>query len=482
MVTGRIPGCFPRRTPLSPRHPDRCGAGIAALVAALTLPALALAVEGGAEKPHTLGAVQGAAGAGAAAPAEARALTLEECLVAAAEHSPASLAERARLAQARADVTVARAALLPRVSGSAYAVELNDDRLSPALGAPAGATAELYAQEAFAGLRGKWVLFDGLRGWNAHAAARRGVEAGRSGVALVAADVRLAVTQAFYRLLAAQELTAVADGALGRQRAFEELAVAFADAGRGSRVDPLRARAQRLDAERALVAAREAEAVAGAQLRRAIGLETSGRLRGRGAFPEPVPPPDAVAEAALVERVLRSSADLRRLDAQVAQARATARAGQGTWFPELSAQGGYGWRARDVGGNAVEWTAGVYAEWPLLEGGAGKGALDKAAARARELEATRRALALAVEADLQEALAAWRSAFAAAASTIESAEATRAALEATTALYRTGRSSALDALTAQVELARAEAARTLAYADAAVARARVERLAGDGGG
>lgn len=423
-------------------------------------------------------AVESAPAAGVAAP---RALTLEECLSLAAERSPASQAERERLAQARADVAVARGALLPRVSGSAYAVELNGDRLSPAAGTPAGAAPELYTQEAFAGLRGKWVLFDGLRGWNAHAAARRGVEAGRAAVSLAAADVRLAVTQAFYRLLAAQELTRVADGALGRQRAFEELAVAFADAGRGSRVDPLRARAQRLDAERALVAARETEAVSGSQLRRAIGLDGAGRVQASGALPEPVPPPDAAAEAPLVERVLRSSADLGRLDAQVAQARAAARAAHGTWFPELSAQGAYGWRARDVGGNATEWTAGVYAEWPLLEGGAGKGAVDKAAARARELEANRRAFALAVEADLQEALAAWRSAFAAATSTTQSAEASRAALEATTALYRTGRASALDALTAQVDLARAEAARTLAYADAAVARARVERLAGGGG-
>jgi outer membrane protein TolC len=463
-VTGRMPG-VPRRTPLSQRRSDRCSAGIATAIAALALPGIAL----GAEL---------AAGPAAAPPAEARALTLEECLAAAAERNPATLGERERLAQAKADLQVATAALLPRVSGSAYALLLNDDRLGPVAAAPAG-TAEPYAEEAFAGVRGKWVIFDGLRGWNGRAAAARGVEAGRAAVALTAADVRLAVTQGFYRLLAAQELTAVADGALGRQRGFEELAAALAESGRGSRVDALRARAQRLEAERALVAARETEAVAGAQLRRAIGLEEPARLRAGGALPAPAPPPDDAAGAALLERVLRSSADLRRLDAQVAQARAAARAAQGTWSPELSVQGGYGWRARDVGGNALEWTAGAYAEWPLLEGGAGKGALDKAAARARELEASRRAQSLALEADLQEALAAWRGAFAAAASTGESAEASRAALEATTALYRAGRASALDALTAQVELARAEATRTLAHADAAAARARVERLAGD---
>jgi outer membrane protein TolC len=411
-------------------------------------------------------------------PADARAITLEESLALAAERSPASAAERERLAQAVAEDAVARAALLPRVSGSAYAVELNAERLSPLGGVSSSAAPALYTQEAFAGVRGKWVLFDGLRGWNAHAAAKRGIDAARGAVSLTAADVRLAVTQAFYGLLEAQELTVVAEGAVARQRAFEELAVALADAGRGSRVDPLRARAQRLDAERALVAAREAESVSSVQLRRAIGLDGSERLHAGGGFADATPPPDAHAETALAHRVLQASADLGRLDLLIAQAHAATRAAYGTWFPELSLQGAYGWRARDVGGNGVEWTTGAYAEWPLFEGGAGKGAADRGAARARELEANRRALALAIEADLREALAAWRSAFAAATSTAESAAANRAALEAVTALYRSGRAGALDVLSPQLDLARTEAARAQALAEVAVARARVERLAG----
>jgi len=456
-VTGWTP--IFRRTPLSQRRFCRCSAGIAAIITALVSPSVVLA-------------------AGRDVPADTRALTLEESLAAAAERSPATLAERERLAQAVADDAIVRAALLPRVSGSAYAVELSADRLSPLGGVPISAAQALYTREAFAGVRGKWVLFDGLRGWNAHAAAERGIDAARAAVSLTAADVRLAVTQAFYRLLEAQELTVVAEGAVARQRAFEELAVALADAGRGSRVDPLRARAQRLDAERALVAAREAESVAGVQLRRSIGVDVPERLRARGGFPDPAPPPDENAETLLASRALESSADLGRLDLLIAQARATRRAAHGTWFPELSLQGGYGWRARDVGGNGVEWTGGAYAEWPLFEGGAGKGAADRAAARARELEANRRALSLAIEADLREALAGWRSAFAAAGSTGESADASRAALEVATALYRLGRVGALDVLSAQLDLARAEAARTQALADVAVGRARVERLAG----
>lgn len=98
--------------------------------------------------------------------------------------------------------------------------------------------------------------------------------------------------------------------------------------------------------------------------------------------------------------------------------------------------------------------------------------------RRSALSGTVRALALALQADLREAIAAWRGAHAAARATAQSAEASGAALEATLALYRSGRAGALDVLSAELDLARAEAGRTQALADIAVARALVERLAG----
>jgi len=409
-------------------------------------------------------------------PPGAPALTLEQGLAIAQERSPALALERARLEEASADDAIALAGLLPRVSVSAYGQRLNADRLGP-LGTSAhvpGAT--LYTEEAFAGARAKQVLFDGSRAWHAHAATERGLDAARLGVELTSADVVLGVTQAFVRLAVAQEIARVAGDAVERQRAFEDLARALAEAGRGSKVDPLRARAQRLDAERALVAAHEAEAAAAAQLRRSMGDDPGDPVRAAGALPEPMAAPDD--ERALVASALAGSKDLVRVERQTAQASASAIAAAATWFPEISVQGTYGWRGRDVGGRAPEWSAGAFLEWPIFEGGAGHGAADKARARVAQAEAARSALELQIEADVREALAGWRSAFAAAASTAESVVVSGEALAAAEALYRAGRATALDVLTAQVELARSEASRTQALGDVVVARARVERLVG----
>ncbi len=400
-------------------------------------------------------------------------MTLEACLALAEEMSPPITLERERISEAEADDIVARAGLLPRITASAYAQRLNSDRSSP-LGTtpPQG----LYTQEAFAGVRAKQVLFDGFRVWNAHAATERGIDAARAGLTASRADTVFAVAQAFVRLTEAQELTGVAEDALSRQRKFEDLTDALFAAGRTSRVDPLRARAQRLDAERALVAARASEEVAGVFLRRAIGLESQVRLRAEGPLPEASPPSEP--DQQLLDQALHRDVDIIRLDLQIAQARATMASSSATWFPEISLQGSYGYRGRDIGGRAPEWVGGVFLDWAVFEGGAGKALVDKASARTRQFEASRRALALQVEVDLRDALAAWRVAAAAAVSVAQAVEANREAVAAVLELYRAGRGTALDVLTAELELARAQAARIQALGDIAVARARVARVVG----
>ncbi len=403
---------------------------------------------------------------------DSRPVTLEACLALAEQKSPSIALERQRLSEAEADDAVARAGLLPRITASALVQRLNRDRLPLGVPPPQG----LYTEEAFAGVRAKQVLFDGLRAWNAHAATERGIEAARAGVTVSQADTVFAVTQAFVRLIEAQELTGVAEEAFSQQRGFEELTNALFAAGRTSRVDPLRARAQRLDAERALVAARESEEVAGVLLRKAMGLESHERLRATGSLPEAAPPGEP--EQRLLAQALHRDVDIVRLDQQIAQARAATASSSATWFPEISLQASYGYRGRDIGGRATEWVGGVFLDWALFEGGAGKGLMDKASARQRQLEESRRALALQIEADLRDALAAWRVAAAAITSAAESVEASREALAAVLDLYRAGRSPALEVLTAQLELVRSEAARVQALGDHAVARARVVRRAG----
>lgn len=426
--------------PLSLRRPDRCAAIVAALL-------LGVAPASADEGAITIG--------------------LDAAVDAARAAAPALLAERQRLAAAEADRAVATGALLPRVQASGSWTWLDDGRIGATGPVP------LFAEEQLAMLRGRQVLFD-WRAFSGRFAAGLAADAAKSAVGSAEADSILVATVGWVRLAQAEELARVTAAALVRARAFEEMSAAFAAAGRGSSLDPLRARSSRLEAERAALAAREAVPVAGARLGQVIGRGEGAALRSDRRWPEPVAPPSSDVE--LRARALSASPDLARLDALVAAARASASGARGTWMPELAAVGTYGWRERDVGGGADEWTAGVTLDWTLFEGGAGRAAAARADARLAELEAARRGLRLQLEGDVQEALAAWRTAAAGLEAARQGAAAATEARDTANALFRGGRATSVDVLAAEADLQRAEAAVVGALGDLVTARARVIRL------
>jgi outer membrane protein TolC len=425
--------------PLSLPRPNRC-----AVAAALLLGAAAARADEGTAK-----------------------IGLDAAVEAARAAAPALLAERQRLGAAEADRAAATGALLPRVQASGSWTWLDDGRL--------GATGPLplYTEERLAALRARQVLFD-WRAFSGRLAAGRAADAAGAAVAAAEGDAVLVATIGWVRLAQAEELARVAAAALARARAFEEMSAAFATAGRGSNLDPLRARSSRLEAERAALAAREAVPVAGARLGQVIGRGEGAALRTDGRWPDAVAPPSD--DGALLARALRASPDLARVDALASAARATASGARATWLPEVAAVGTWGWRERDVGGSADEWTAGVTLDWTLFEGGAGRAGTARADARLGELEAARRGLQLQLEGDVQEALAAWRTAAAGLAAAREGLAAASEARDTATALFRSGRATSVDVLAAEADLQRAEAAVIGALGDLVTARARATRL------
>jgi OMF family outer membrane factor len=408
--------------------------------------------------------------------AETEAIGLDSAVATARVHAPALLAERGRQGAADADRSAATGALLPRIQASGSLTWLDDGRLGAVGPVP------LYDQEALATLRARQVLFD-WRAFSARRSAGRSADAADAAVATAEAESVFAATAGWVRLAQAEELEKSSAAALARARAFEEMSAAFAGAGRGTKLDPLRARTARLEAERAALAAREAVPAAAARLGQVIGRPDAARLRTDGRWPTlPAPP---TSGAAALERVRHSSPDLARLDALVAAARSNAAGARATWLPELAAVGTYGWRERttpafgsapraDAG--AGEWSAGVTAEWTLFEGGAGRASTARADARVAELEAIRSGLALQLEADVQEALGAWRSAAAGLDAARHGVAAATEARAASAALFAEGRATSLDVLAAEADLQRAEGAATGALGDLIVAHARAVRI------
>lgn len=384
--------------------------------------------------------------------------------------SPTAGIERGRVDEAEADYRAARAGLLPRLSASAYYNRLDPQRLSP--GGGAVTAGPLFAREGFAGLVARQLLYDGrtraLRDAAAEATASQ-----RAGVASSQADVTYQVTQSYYRVLEARALIRAADDAAARAREFEGLTSGQFDAGKVTRLDFLKAQSGRLDGETAAIRARELETAANAVLAAAIGREAADfRVSGELAGVEPAPPEQTALATALAAN---PELELRRR--QSAQAELSLAAARGARHPTVSLQGGYAYRGRDVGGGAGEWTAGVFLDVPLFDGAIGAGVAKAEAALVQRREAER-ATRIELESQLRQALSAWRTALADAESAAQRIATNRESASAAEALYRAGKATALDVLTAQADLVRAESDRAQALAAYAVARAATERLAG----
>jgi outer membrane protein TolC len=412
---------------------------------------------------------------GLTASVPAQEMTLDQCLRLAMVRNPALTGAAARRLEAKADFDGARAPLRTTVFANAFANQLNEDRLSP-LGASLPAGASLYTREGFAGLTARQLLYDGGRSSGGMDVAARGIDVQREALAVVHDETIFRVSRIFYRALATAELVRVARDAASRDQAFESMTAELFRAGKVTRLDALKAASARVEAERVLAAAGEAAALSIVQLVQTIGLDRNTRLVPIGALPSDLaePPPGDDAFIAAFAR----SPDLRRATYELEQAQTSLRlAGVGN-SPAISLLGGYGFRERNVGGGRPEWLVGFTASWLLVDGGALPAQLSRAQARVAQAGEARRALELDIGAQVHGALAGWRTALSDARAAARLVETGHEALAAAEALYRAGKATALDVLTAQSDLARVEGGRVTAVTDYVIARAQLERLTG----
>ncbi|MHB1194217.1 MAG: TolC family protein [Longimicrobiales bacterium] len=405
----------------------------------------------------------------------AQEVTLDQCLELALARNPAIAVQAGRALEAEADHAAAHAPLRPTASASAYANQLNGDRMSPG-GASLPPETSLFTREGFAGLTARQLIYDGRRSSSARDAAASGVAEQRNGLTAVRDETVMRVTQTFYRALAAAELVGVARQAADRAGAFEVMAEELFRTGRVTRLDALKAASARVEAERELAAAREAHAILVVQLAQVIGLDGGISLVPFGTLPdelrEPPLPDDAVAAA------LERNPDLRGTTYQIERSRANLQVARGAHRPTIAAQGAYGYRDRNMGSGRPEWLVGLAVNWAFLDGGAVSAQVSLAEARLAQAEDGRRALELDIGEQVRSVLSGWRLSLSDARAAALLVETGREELAAAEALYAAGKAIALEVLTAGADLARAEGARVTAAADYAVARARLERLTG----
>lgn len=411
----------------------------------------------------------------AAAPENYQALSLEDCLAIARQYNPVLAASREKVNELVADYQAARSKFLPRLTLISYYQRIDPDRLSPG---GAATSQNLFGREGLTSLTGKQLIFDGLKTYYNTQAATLGKKAQQQEVARTAEEVAFQVTEAFYRLLEAKEDAEVAAEARRERQDFLDLTEAFFKAGKITRVDAFKARSQVLEAEQGLVEANNAVRLAKEILARTLGLETRAPLDIRGRLPQEFVP--ATDFNSLWQRAEDTNPELKRLKLELAQGQALIKAARGGYFPEVSLQGATGVRHRDVGGTREEWLGGVFLEFPFFEGGLTRAQVAKASSQYRQLLDRQRDRLDALRVDLMAGWKTQEDARQGVAASRQNVAASEEAYQSALALYRVGKATGLDVLTAEVELTRARLSLIRYQVAYEIGRARVKQIIGGG--
>jgi outer membrane protein TolC len=284
----------------------------------------------------------------------------------------------------------------------------------------------------------------------------------------------LEVKQAFFNALAAEELVRISDTRI--QRAQEQLNISIEklNAGTATRSDTLRSHVEVRNAELQRLQAETQLASSGAALARLVGFEGSVRAEADDNLTVIVD----VDTTALREEVLATSPQIEQADASERSAAAQYSSTTAQYLPRASASYSRSWSANDWLNLNPSWSARLSFSWTLFNG------------FSRELTRTRAAMTLEsaraesedVRRQVNTQLTQYLAALAAAQTSLEIAQASRAAsqedLRVQRERYRLGAATIVDVLASQENLDQAEVDIVQARFDYLVAKAQIEALVG----
>ncbi len=402
-------------------------------------------------------------------PSEIKILTLDQCIALAFENNPGLQVEREKINELENDYRIAAAGLYPKITASAYYTKNNRDRvgIQPIM---------QYTEESLEQVKLKQLLYDGGKTTNNGLAAAKAADAQRDSAEATRLDTVYVVSQAYYRVLETRELLRVVENSRSQREAFFKLTESYFKAGKATRLETLKAEAQLLDAERSLVQVSEALRISELILKKTIGIGVQAQITVVDGLPEAFAEPGN--DEILLAQMFENNPDLKRSAQFKEQARLSIDSASGSYLPEVSLQGSYGYRERDVGGSGDEWMAGVFLEWPLFEGGITRAQVGKARARFREVEWNDKAVRDQVQVDLRQAVADIRTALASIRASKRLVEAQDEAYKAVVEFYKRGKATYIEVLTAQTDLTQAKAAYVQAVGDYQSASARLDRVIG----
>jgi len=402
--------------------------------------------------------------------AQNRTITLDEAIVRATETLPSMIQARGAIETANATKLQTLGSFLPNVSASAGNSVNSSSRFDERTQTFISGSSSSYST----GLSANLTVFDGL----ARIADRRIAEA-----ELVAADASfvntrfqaiLDVKRAFFNALAAEELVRISDTRIERAQEQLNIATEKLNAGTATRSDTLRSHVEVANAELQRLQAETQLASAEADLARLVGFDGSVSAESDESL-------FVVADidtTTLRDEALGTSPQIQQADASKRSAAAQYSATTAQYLPRATASYSRNWSASQWLDLNPSWSARLSFSWTLFNG------------FSRELNRTRSAMSLESARALAEdsrrqvntQLTQHLATLAAARTSLEIAEASRAASEEDLRVqrerYRLGAATIVDVLASQVNLDQAEVDIVQARFDYLVAKAQIEALVG----
>ncbi|MDW7679259.1 MAG: TolC family protein [bacterium] len=262
-------------------------------------------------------------------------LTLEQCLNLAFDHNPQLQSYQAAVEEAAARTVEVRSGFYPSVNFNAAAGRYESEDKT--------GSRDNY-QATFSA---RYPVFQGFRTSASYKAADANYKANQSQFLQEKSDLRLKVTEAYYRLLQAERLVQVAEQSLKRGQLHLDFANARFNAGLASRSDVLKTKVELSNTNLALIVARNAKLAAAGKLNVLLGrpahssIEIKDDLEGRtfSVFIDSVALRQNVDW--LIEAAFRSRPDLRKIEQQLVTQQAALRIARSDYFPTLSLEANY---------------------------------------------------------------------------------------------------------------------------------------------
>jgi len=293
-------------------------------------------------------------------------------------------------------------------------------------------------------------LFTGLRSLRARQQTSLGVELAGQAYETTAMDSLLDVTRAYYAVLALQDNIQISRRAVEVTAETLRTAESLYRAGESVETAVLRARVAQAGAQRELLEAENHLKVAKEQLSLLTGLDGDFEVQRP---PSPARPVENVDQ--LVERALRTRAELRGLALQRRISELEIRRHQGRYWPDVHLDGSYLKRRANFPSDTLA-SISVNATWALFDGFYRESQVATARSQAREVDLKLDLLAKQVALEVRSALLEVETHEASVGLLEQQVEYARENAESTGKAYRVGEATDLDVLTANRNMTQSE--------------------------